>query len=365
MLLSISILKGQDNTERDILNIMDKYRSVGLSVAVVKNNEIIYSKSYGKKNVETNSTIERQDIFRIASISKSFTATAIMQLIEAGKLNLDDDVSDLIGFKVSNPYFPNRAITLKMLLSHTSSINDKEGYFNLDFINPSENIDWKKCYNNYEPGSTYEYCNLNFNMLGTIVERISGYRFDKYIQEKILEPLDLYGGYYSDLLDSNRFITLYEYDHTSSKYNPSPAAYTKIGSRIDDYKMGYSTPIFSPTGGMKISANDLAIYMIMHMNKGTYKGIEIISRESSEEMQSAVLNNYGLALMTSENFIPNIIMKGHTGNAYGLYSAMFFQPKDNYGFVVITNGSDGKETNGMNNFLKSVMNSLYENLIKD
>ena len=67
-------------------------------------------------------------------------------------------------------------------MSHTSSIKDSEGYFNLDVINPDKNVNWAKCYNNYAPGKGYMYCNLNFNMVGTIIEKLSGERFDQYVK---------------------------------------------------------------------------------------------------------------------------------------------------------------------------------------
>lgn len=79
-----------------------------------------------------------------------------------------------MGFKIRNPKFPETVITLRLLLSHLSSINDKQGYFTLDAINPAKNPDWAKCYNDYEPGKGYQYCNLNFNMIGTIIEKYSG-----------------------------------------------------------------------------------------------------------------------------------------------------------------------------------------------
>ena len=89
--------------------------------------------------------------------------------------------------------------------------------------------------------------------------------------------------------------------------------------------MGYSTPIFSPTGGMKISAPDLAAYMIMHMNQGKYKGKKIISKESARQMQTKLSDKegYGLALLKTDKLIAGKTMTGHTGSAYGLYSAMF------------------------------------------
>jgi CubicO group peptidase (beta-lactamase class C family) len=349
--------------EAELTKIMNKFHAVGLSVAVVKNGDIIYSNSFGLKNIENNVPLKNSDLFRIASISKSFSATSIMQLVEAGKVSLNDDFSDLIGFKVRNPKYPNTIITLKMVLSHTSSINDKEGYFSLDYIDPSKNPNWENCYNDYEPGKGYEYCNLNFNMVGTVIEKLSGTRFDNYVKLNILDPLGLYGGYCIDSLDNSRFATLYNYDSQSNKFTASPAAYDPRSEEIENYIMGYSTPLFSPTGGMKISAIDLAKYMTMHMNKGNYKGVKIISNESAETMQTPVSEGYGLAILTTDNLIPGKSMKGHTGSAYGLYSAMFFNPEEKFGFVVITNGCDPTDAVGFNPLLHAAINSLYSSFI--
>ncbi|HMR93852.1 MAG TPA: serine hydrolase domain-containing protein, partial [Chitinophagaceae bacterium] len=247
-----------------IQQLMQEEAVIGLSVAVVKNGNIIYNESFGWKNRETQTPLTNESIFRIASISKSFTATALMQLVEKGKLSLDDDVSNLVGFKVINPKYPDTKITLRHLLSHRSGINDSQGYFSLDAINPDKNPNWAKCYNDYEPGKGYQYCNLNFNMAGAILERATGERFDKHIQKKILKPMKLYGGYRIDGLDSTRFATIYEYD-SAGNFKAAPAAYAPRREEIAAYVQGYSTPIFSPTGGMKISAADLARYMTMHM----------------------------------------------------------------------------------------------------
>jgi len=355
-----------DKAEQDLQAIMKQLNVVGLSVAVVKKGEIIYTHSFGLKDIESDTPLTDQNIFRIASISKSFSATSIMQLAEARKLSLDDDFSDLVGFKIRNPKFPNTVITLKMVMSHTSSINDSQGYFNLDVINPGKGADWAKCYNDYEPGKGYQYCNLNYNMVGTVIEKISGERFDQYVKHHILDPLTLYGGYCVDSLDNNRFATLYAYDSALKKFKASPAAYAPRREEIKNYVMGYGTPIFSPTGGMKISATDLAKYMTMHMNGGTYKGVKVISKKSSELMQTPIADEegYGLAISNINDLIPGKVMTGHTGSAYGLYSAMFFNPKEKFGIVVITNGCNGTYTNGINDVLRASINSLYNNFIK-
>ncbi|RZK44223.1 MAG: class A beta-lactamase-related serine hydrolase [Pedobacter sp.] len=353
-------------TDMELQELFKKTNSVGMSVAVVKNGKLLYSNSYGFKDIEKNIQLQDQDIFRIASISKSFSATAIMQLIEAKKISLEDDFGKLVGFKVRNPKFPEKVITLKMVLSHTSSINDSEGYFNLDAINPEKGKNWEKCYSGYEPGTKYSYCNLNFNMVGAVIEKISGERFDNYIKKHILEPLDIYGGYWVEALEQNRFVTLYEYNSTSKQFVASPLAYAPRTEEIKNYVIGYSTPIFSPTGGMKISASDLAKYMTMHMNYGKYNGKRIISKKSAKLMQTKISDEeeYGLAIRSSDKLIDGKTLKGHTGSAYGLFSAMFFDPKEKFGIVVITNGTNGGYKDGYNNVIKSSFGILYNNLIK-
>ncbi|MCC6288921.1 MAG: beta-lactamase family protein [Chitinophagaceae bacterium] len=367
LFISSIVFGQQEKILSRIDSVIKKYDMIGVSVAVVKKGEIIYTHSFGLKNVETQTPLEDSDIFRIASISKSFSATSIMQLVEAKKLLLNDDVSNLVGFTVRNPTFPDKVITLKMLLSHTSSLNDSQGYFTLDVINPAKNADWAKCYSDYAPGADYKYCNLNFNMAGTIIERSSGQRFDKYVKEHILNPLGLYGGYQVGALDSTKFVTLYEYDSATQKFTAAPMAYNPRTTEIEQYVMGYSTPVFSPTGGMKISATDLAKYMTMHMYSGNYKGVRIIKKKSSRIMQTPVSDGeegYGLALHKTKKIIPGKTLTGHTGSAYGLYSMMFFEPKEKFGIVAITNGCNPVYIDDFNQPLRAVVNVLYEELIR-
>lgn len=355
-----------EKAEADIKTIMQQHDIIGVSVAVVKHGKIIYTHSFGLKNVESNEPLTDKNIFRIASISKSFSATSIMQLVEAGKLSLSDDFSKLVGFTVRNPKYPDIPITLKMVLSHTSSINDSQGYFNFDVIYPAKNPDYAKCYNDYAPGEGYQYCNLNFNMIGAVIEKISGERFDNYVKQHILNPLGVYGGYCVDSLDSNLFATLYEYDSATKKFIPAPMAYAPRREEIKNYVLGYSTPAFSPTGGMKISATSLATAMMMHMNHGMYNGVRIISKKSSKLMQKKISEEegYGLAISNVENMIYGQKLTGHTGSAYGLYSAMFFNRKKNYGIVAIINGCNPAYVDNFNDALRTVVNSLYTNVVK-
>lgn len=351
---------------KEIAAIIAKYDAVGTSVVVVKDNEIVYNQSFGLRDRAIQEPLENDDVFRIASISKSFVATCLMQLVEAGKLSLDDDVGELIGFPVRNPNFPDSVISLRMVMSHTSSISDKNGYFTLDAFNPEKNPDWTKAYNDYAPGGGYEYCNLNFNLAGAILEKHSGERFDEYVHKHVIEPLGLYAGYNVDDLDSSRFAVLYAYDGETKQFEASPAAYRSPA--LQDYQIGYSAPIFSPTGGMKISAGDLARYMMLHMNYGEANGTRIISEASSRTMQTVVTpeTGYGLSLRTIDYLVPGKKMTGHEGVAYGLYSAMYFQPEEKFGMVVITNGSSTGYSRGdvINDFLMEMYGCLYRHFIQ-
>jgi CubicO group peptidase (beta-lactamase class C family) len=204
-------------------------------------------------------------------------------------------------------------------------------------------------------------------MVGAVIERLSGQRFDQYIKAHILDPLQLYAGYCIDSLDKNKFVTLYEYDTATHEYAAQPSAYNPKSQEIKNYVLGYSTPIFSPTGGMKISAVDLAQYMGMHMNGGKgLNGKQIIKKRSSKIMQTPVNaeEGYGLALRTVSTLIPNQVLIGHTGSAYGLYSAMFFDPKEKFGIVVITNGCHIAEYTGFNPLLKDCIQLIYKEMIQ-
>lgn len=353
--------------KKQVDSIAQTYDAVGVAYVVVKDGKIIHSDAVGYKDIAQMSKLSpTNDLFRIASISKSFTATALMQLVADQQLSLDDDFGSLVGFRVRHPQYPDKVITLGMILSHTSSINDKNGYFNLDAINPEKNPDWRNGYNDYEPGTGYAYCNLNFNMAGAALERAVGLRFDSYIKKQILDPLGLKGGYCIDSLNKEALVTLYTYDSVVARFEPQPAAYAARSEELKNYVIGHSTPVFSPTGGMKISAEDLARYMIMHMNYGHLGQVTILDKQFAQIMQTPVNkeSGYGLALLEHKDFVANKTMIGHTGSAYGLYSAMFFHPQERFGLVIITNGCRPKHASSEPVMLKEIANCLYQNLIK-
>ncbi len=348
---------------------MDSLKVVGANVVVVKNNRIVYSHSFGLKNRERGEEMTPSTIFRIASISKSFTATAIMQLAEKGKIDLKADVSKYLDFKVQNPKYPDVPITAEMLMSHTSSLNDTQGYWeSFDAVDPAINPDYAKCYNDYKPGTGYEYCNYGFNILSAVIEKVTGQRFDSYIVQHVMKPLRLKGSHCVDDLDTTRFATLYAMQN--GVFVPQPQAYARPDV-LDHYKLGKHTARLSAAGGVKITASDLAKYMMMHMNygKSPLTKARVISEASARRMQTVITddaNAYidkaekeraGLGLMRTDEFTPGVELVGHTGGAYGLRSAMFFDPVKKFGFVVITNGSASRKV------LQRSLTLMYEHFI--
>jgi CubicO group peptidase (beta-lactamase class C family) len=349
-------------------SVLENYEYVGLAIMVVRDNQIVYSNQFGVRNIETQEKISPDDLFRIASISKTFTATAIMQLYEQGKFDLDDDISDALGYAVRNPRFPNEKITYRMLLSHTSSLSDAEGYFNFDILNPELNSNYANVFWDFAPGEEYRYCNLNFNLLGALVELHSGERFDNYIRQNLLLPLGMTGsGFNVDSLDNSKFVSLYmrrDGDWIEGD------AYASPSHRMENYVLGQTTVVFSPTGGLKTSSSELTKWMLCRMNFGTLDGVTIISEESARLMQTPVelkgggTSSYGFGIGRATGFIEGETLFGHNGNAYGLLSGMFFEPDKKFGIVLLTSGSAPKEE-GENTIIKDIISAVLQVFIKE
>ena len=261
----------------------------GLAVIVYKNGKEVYRNMMGNRflsprNKNWNLPVTSDSRFRVASISKVFTATGYMQLVEEGKINLDEDVSRYLGFTLRNPGYPNKAITSRMLLSHTSSIRDYPTPYVPFKSNVKSFFTSADCWTRSKaPGSYFSYCNLNFVLLATIMEKVSGQRFDKYITKKVMKPLDIKGSFnLRDFSDSDlqKMGTLYR-----KTKGESGRYYAQIDDRpidlpsasmLSSYRPGTNAGIFSPQGGLRISPEELGHMLEMMLNRGKYKGREIL-----------------------------------------------------------------------------------------
>ena len=248
----------EQKTDEAIKAVMEEFQAVGISAAVVKDGEMVYNKAFGLKNVETQEPLTVNDFMRIASISKSFTATSIMQLVDKGVVSLDADVSDLIGFRIRNPHHPEIPITLKMVLSHTASIRDKEDYFTLDHLNPAIYGDCVESFFEYKPGEGYTYSNMGLNLAGAILEKLSGTRFDDYVRENVIWKLGLYGGHNNDSLDMSKCALIYKKE--DGQWVPSEGAYRSRSEDMPSYVLGYSAPIFSATQSLTSTLSTNLVY---------------------------------------------------------------------------------------------------------
>lgn len=359
----------EKNIDSDLQTVMKSYDAIGISVVVVKDNQICYKNTIGY-NPDYNDTTRRvlisdNAVYWWASVSKTFISTAVMQLVERKKVSLNDDVNKYLDFNVRNPRFPLTPITIQMLLCHRSSLNDNKYSWGFDMLMPDKNKDWKNNYNQYEPGKGYDYCNLNYNLLAAIIEKATNTRFDDYIGKNITEPLSIYGSFNKLRLDSSLFVKTYSYNQEKKIYEKYHFRRHYDSESLGEYVLGNSTPTFSPAGGMRTTVEGLARWMMVHMNYGTYKNRQILSKESELLMwePKGPESRYGFAFSHYDKVVKGENFVGMTGGSCGIHSAMFFNPEKKFGFVVICNGCTSKSANGAEMNYK-IVRVLYKHLIE-
>ena len=378
----------------------------GLAVIVYKNGREVYRNMMGNRflsprNKNWNLPVTSESRFRVASISKIFTAAGYMKLVEEGKINLDEDVSRYLGFTLRNPNYPNKAITSRMLLSHTSSIRDYPTSYVPFKSNIQSFFTSADCWTRGKaPGSYFSYCNLNYVLLATIIEKVSGQRFDKYMTKNVLKPLDIKGSFnLRDFSSSDlqKMGTLYR-----KTKGESGRYYAQIDDRpielpsaslLSSYRPGTNAGIFSPQGGLRISPEELAHMLEMLLNQGKYRGREILKPATIQLMEKPVwkynpaqpngniendsIESYGLALQYFSGSgstkptpnRPDFDLIGHLGEAYGFIGGLMWQPGTKNGFLFLQNGfaTDYKHNKGRysrnyrweENFMKTIIENVF------
>ena len=401
VLLMILISPAEAALESATKNFLDKEFSaqigdndtkvLGLGVIAFKDGAEVYSKFAGRRHVNPNKKMTRQTLLRVASLSKMFTIFSVMQLVEQGKIDLQADASDYLGFELRNPNFPDTPITVEMLASHTSSIHDGEIYslspqYSLEEFFTEGGVAYEDGAHFAKksaeaPGKYFQYSNLNYGILGTIIERVTGERFDIYQQNHILKQLGINGGYVVGNLSKKDFKNLgaiyqkvggtWKAQIDDYKTQPqknfvdvqNPYAPDAFGSfDVSDYKIGTNATIFAPQGGLRISFDDLGKCLQMLMNGGTYNGKQLLSRETFAAIISAhwafdadfpngntygsVMENYGLGLYKIDGTSRARLCKdfeidliGHSGEAFGLISGLYFLPETRSGVIFMINGT--------------------------
>jgi CubicO group peptidase (beta-lactamase class C family) len=274
-----------------------------LSVVAARAGEIVYTQQLGSKRLATSTAPARpadaNTLFRIASLSKLVTAIGAMKLVEQDRLSLDGDLSTYLGYRLRNPHFPDQPITLRMLLTHTSSLRDDGGFKWDPQVDLREVLlpggrfygagkAWSKT---AAPGQFFEYVNFNFGLAATVMERAGGERFDHLMRRLVFDPMGMKAGFYLTDFAPARIedvATLYrkrekDDDEVWDPKGPWIAQSDDFGvsapvapAGLDSYAIGTNGTIFGPQGSLRISANELAQLMLMLMNGGRHHDRQIL-----------------------------------------------------------------------------------------
>jgi CubicO group peptidase (beta-lactamase class C family) len=375
LLFLVGMYNADGQMQQAVDNIQKEYNLMGLSVAAVCDGRLAGTWHAGLRDYERNLPVNDSTMYRIASISKFVLTTAMMKLREEKLLSLDEDVSNYLGFTLRNPHHPDKPLTVSMLLLHTSSINEGSGYdtFLTDTYNnvsdppsftellvPGGRYYTDDMWKEEAPGTYYTYCNANFGLAGTVIEKITGQRFEDYMKETLFKPLGITGSYIPEgVRNINNLAVIYRAEE--GKWIPQTDDYRGVMSSPRDfsgYITGTNAAVFSPQGGLRISAAELARIMILHLKKGKYEGKRVISARSIKLMHTPRWDNDGtngdvegsgkdsrapgvqiLPQAGPGEILPEgVTMMGHSGAAYGLISLFYFNPEGRYGFIFMTNG---------------------------
>jgi CubicO group peptidase (beta-lactamase class C family) len=354
-----------------------------LSVLALRNGKAVYEQQLGQRILGApGQAVTSRTMFRIASISKMMTTFALMMLVEQGKLGLDHDVSDYLGFSLRNPHFPDRVLTLRALLTHTSSLRDDAGYsWRSDIALKTILVPGAALYDkgamwaaNAPPGDYFTYSNLNWGVIGTIMEAVTGERFDRLMKRLLLAPMGLRGGFNPSEFSPDELAnlaTLYRKRTTDTEVWNSSGPWiaqvddfsTRAPARpagIDSYVPGTNATPFSPTGGLRISVPDMGKVMQMLINDGQHEGVQILKpatlarmftrqwafKEGNGDTLMGLFQAWGMGNQHFPDAPGTALVEGggfdgvgHLGEAYGLYSVFAVDLARKSGMIAFFGGS--------------------------
>lgn len=344
--------------ETKFKELCQKSNLVGASSVIIKDNKIDKIMNYGfydeNKSLEMNEDV----IIRIASVSKLEVAACVMMLVEEGKIDLDEDISKYLGFKVRNPRFKDDIITVRMIMTQTSSISDgleiyKEdgdvfsGYnllleegikADIEELLSENGKYYQDSFNEYKPGTHFEYSNFGCGTLACILERVSGQYFFDFFKERFADKLNIKASFMASDLKDEIISSSFRGDGSLNRTGKS-----FVERSITKRALGQN--YVGPAGGLFISMKDLSKVMLAYMNDG--KGL---FKKSTMDMmlqmnwfgdRSGDYTAKGLQFQILDIF-DNKRLYGHFGTAYGIKTYMFFNPHQKIGMVFGTCGGGFK-----------------------
>ena len=331
--------------------------------ATFDRNDLTAVEAAGVADLASGRPLTADDPVRVASISKLVVAMAVMRLVEDGVLDLDADVAETLGWRIRNPAFPDKPITLRLLLSHTSSLTDR-----IDYVLPldadmshvlAQPAAWDA---EHAPGTFFRYTNFNFPVVASVMELATGERFDRLVDRLVLKPARVDGCFNWSTCGEeqwSRGVVLYRERQPTKDEQRDPATACAVTPARDgscdidaNWQAGRNGAIFSPQGGLRISVKGLARIGQFLLNDGMYDGVTLLSPESVETMLEPVwtydgtngetqeagdphagfMCRYGLATQTlatsvdgcrDDPFADGRERVGHAGSAYGLKSGLW------------------------------------------
>lgn len=351
---------------------MRAHHVAGLAGCVVKGERPVWMSAYGFADLERRIPMTTDALQNICSISKTFTATALMQQWEAGRFALDDDVSDYLGFHVRNPAHPDVVITFRHLLTHTSSIKDGEWYARMyQCGDPQVALgDWIEGYlkpggrfydaaDNFHPwaaGDGWEYNNVAFGVLAYTVERMAGTPFARYCRSRIFEPLGMAEtSWYLADIDLSRHVVPYSWSEGGNVLSPTwggrPLGVIRegVGAVIPEGdghhgSCPYNHPNF-PDGFLRTSVRQLSRYARAYLNGGILEGRRILQEATIRQMledqdvnpqRPQGLNWYG------EGEVRGQVAWGHGGSDPGINTDIRMLPGEGVAAIVFMNTWGGR-----------------------
>jgi len=341
-------------------NEMEEHHIAGAAVSVVKDGQLLLAKGYGYADVEKGIAVDpEKTVFRIGSVTKLFTWTAVMQLVEQGRLDLNADINTYLDFRIPDAY--PQPITLKNLLTHTDGFEERMYEFvvlNAEDSPPAR--EWLVSHMPARvrpPGDCAAYSNYGAALAGYIVARVSRQPYDQYIQKQILDPLAMM--------------------HTTAMMTAAPPDLLANESRGYTYKDGafHVFPFYTgqlanaPAGAMLASASDIAHFMIAHLQDGRYNDANvsdarILGESTAQQMHRTLFTHDPRLLGTAYGFFDfsdnGQRTIGHNGEADPTNTLLLLLPDQNLGVFVAYNSDGGGElTNQHLGFQRAFFDHYY------
>ncbi|WP_164974230.1 serine hydrolase domain-containing protein [Filimonas effusa] len=335
----------------------------GFEAAAIDGGKIIWTGYYGYQDLKMKKKVTDKTIFEAASVSKTLTAAAMMQLYADGRFKLEDDVNKYLDFKLVNPHFPLAAITFGQLLKHTSSIDDNADYLGQfwdanhgDPVIPlgtfireyfsfqGKHYDQEKNFYNYPPGSKAAYSNMGIALLGYLAERITGTSFERYCKSKLFRPLEMNcTGWFLREIDSLTLAMPYSYSDSLKQNQP----------------WGYGGFPDYPAGGLHTNVQELAHFLIAWTQQGKWGNVQVFD---SKAIQTLTPDDFLPAFYTWSKYTTGhgAVLYMHTGKANGVSSFISYNPVDKKGLIFICNGDINTASDW-----KALIDGLYGNIFKE